>query len=392
MSERERIHVAGLGDAPGAAELRRALGEHPDVEVVGWFEGLEQARELLATVDVDAVLVAAADASALAADAAAVRSHTGAPVILLAPPDAPTLLEHALGAGVDDALLLPQPAESVLFAVRKATALPSRERAPAARESRVTTVFSPKGGTGKSATATNLAALLASEFDARTLLVDLDLQFGDDAIMLGLSPARTLYDLVSDPGALDPEKLGAYTVRHESGLDLLAAPARPEEAESVPAARIASVLEVARSSYDAVVVDCSPFLHGPVLSAIDVCDDLLLIAALDVPTLKDVRQSLETLELLHVPPDLVSLVLNRADAPVGMKRAEVEAALGRRFRFTLPDDRGVQLAVNRGAPLVMVDRRSPFVESLRRLARALLASPVRSRAAEGDAVPAGGSA
>ena len=109
-------------------------------------------------------------------------------------------------------------------------------------------MFSPKGGTGKTVIATNLAAALAKAEARRTLLLDLDLQFGDAAIMLGIEPEKTIYDLVVAPGELDPEKLAGYTTKHTCGLDILPAPLRPEDAELVTEAKLGRLLEVARAS------------------------------------------------------------------------------------------------------------------------------------------------
>ena len=201
------------------------------------------------------------------------------------------------------------------------------------------TVFSPKGGTGKTVTATNLGTSLAKHWGKRALLLDLDLQFGDAAIMLGIEPEKTIYDLVTAPGELDSEKLAGYTTTHASGLDVLPAPLRPEDAELVTEAKLARLLEVARESYDVIVVDTSPFFHGPMLATLDRTDELLLLCGLDVPTLKNVRLSLQTLELLSFPPDRIKLVLNRANSKVGMKPKEVEAALEREIDFQIPSDR-----------------------------------------------------
>ena len=119
--------------------------------------------------------------------------------------------------------------------------------------------------------------------------------------MLGIEPEKTIQDLVVAPGELDPEKLAGYTTRHSSGLDVLPAPIRPEDAELVTEAKLARLLEVAKESYDVIVVDTSPFFHGPMLATLDRTDELLLVCGLDVPTIKNVRLSLQTLELLSFP-------------------------------------------------------------------------------------------
>jgi pilus assembly protein CpaE len=240
-------------------------------------------------------------------------------------------------------------------------------------------VFSPKGGTGKTVTATNLGSSLAKHWGKRTLLLDLDLQFGDAAIMLGIEPEKTIYDLVTAPGELDSEKLAGYTTRHASGLDVLPAPLRPEDAELVTEAKLARLLEVARESYDVIVVDTSPFFHGPMLATLDRTDELLLLCGLDVPTLKNVRLSLQTLELLSFPKERVRLVLNRANSKVGMKPKEVEAALDREIAFEIPSDRTVPLAVNRGNPAVLSDSKADFSRALRSMAKSLVAAQAAAK-------------
>jgi pilus assembly protein CpaE len=301
---------------------------------------------------------------------ALIREHTRAPIVVLAAGEASQLLDQALEADVADVLLLPQLIDNVVFSIRKA-AHAGRRTSAATSHGRIVTVFSPKGGTGKTSIATNLSTALAKFEGKRTLLLDLDLQFGDAAIMLGIQPEKTIYDLVSAPGELDPEKLGGYTTKHESGLDILPAPLRPEDAELVTEPKISRLLEVARSSYDLIVVDTSPFFHGPMLATLDQTDQLLLVCSLDVPTIKNVRLSLQTLDLLSFPERKVQLLLNRANSKVGMKLTEVEHALERKVRFQVPSDRAVPLAVNRGTPVVLADPAAEFAVALRSVTRAV---------------------
>jgi pilus assembly protein CpaE len=380
MTASGRIQVYLVGQAPGLDDVRRALEEHAEIELVGAAADSAGA-EGLTHVHVDAVLLATSDDALPLGELARVRELAHAPVILLGPASAPRLLDEALAADVADALLMPQPPESVVFALRKVVA--PRTGVPAgATRGLVVTVFSPKGGTGKSVTSTNLVASLARFEEKRTLLVDLDLQFGDAAVMLGLEPQQTIYDLVSAPGELDADKLAGYTVRHESGFDVVAAPRRPEEAELVAPARVGRLLEVAREAYEVVVVDSSPFVHGPLLAALDRTDLLLLVTTLDVPALKDVRQSLETLELIRFPQERLAMVLNRANSKVGITRGDVEAALGVRMRYTLPSDRLVPLSVNRGVPVVFAEPSSEYTQAMR-----VVAADVAARRPARDAVP-----
>jgi pilus assembly protein CpaE len=277
---------------------------------------------------------------------------------------------------VSDVLLLPQLVENVVFAIRKATH--SRKHVSeggSGRHGKIVTVFSPKGGTGKTVTATNLAAACAKFEGRKTLLLDLDLQFGDAAIMLGVEPEKTIYDLVVAPGELDTEKLAGYTTKHPCGLEVLPAPLRPEDAELVTEAKLGRLLEVARESFDVIVVDTSPFFHGPMLATLDRTDELLLLCSLDVPTLKNLRLALQTLDLLSFPKERVRIVLNRSNSKVGMKPNEVEGALGMKVRFEIPSDRAVPLAVNRGNPVVVAEEGADVSKAIKSIAKEMFAAP-----------------
>ncbi|MDQ2982308.1 MAG: AAA family ATPase [Actinomycetota bacterium] len=380
QSTRDRLRVYMTGTCDGLPDLREALGNHPEVDLVGFSDTVLEGASTLTGGHLQVVLHATRDNSLPANDIAAIREHTRAPIILLASGGTPTMLEEALEADVADVLLLPQLTENILFAMKKASH--SGRKAASAngkRHGRVVTVFSPKGGTGKTVLATNLSVSLAKHWGKRALLLDLDLQFGDAAIMLGLEPEKTIYDLVSAPGELDSDKLAGYTTRHASGLDVLPAPLRPEDAELVTEAKLARLLEVARESYDVIVVDTSPFFHGPMLATLDRTDDLLLLTSLDVPTIKNVRLSLQTLELLSFPRDRIKVVLNRANSKVGMQRKEVESALEMSVGFEVPSDRAVPIAVNRGNPAVLGDARADFSRAVKELGKTLVTAQAAAK-------------
>jgi pilus assembly protein CpaE len=375
------LHVVVTGRFEDEAELRAELGRLDHVDVLAWSHNLAEAGAELRSSELDVVLHGTWSGGEgddegvvprIRSEVAAIRRHTTAPIVLLVPAATQALVDTAVAAGVADVLVLPQMADTIEFSVRKAKAGGSRTVAggePGGGE--IITVFSPKGGTGKTVLSTNLAAVLAATTDERVLLVDLDLQFGDAAIMLGVDPERTLSSLVLDPGELDAEKLAGFTIRHRSGLDVLAAPLRPEEAELVSESKVLALLEVARREYDVVVVDTSPFFYGPMLALLEPTDHLLLLCGLDVPTLKNVRLSLRTLELLGFPRDRTNLVLNRVAPKVGVTAEDVERALELPVAFEIPNDPVVAQAVNRGTPAVLLDGDSDFAVAVKRVAAAL---------------------
>ena len=372
---REKSRVFITGSCEGLDELFEALERHGEIELVGRSDSVREGGGPLSGGHLQVILHATRSSALPVDELAAIREYSRAPIVLLASGESSALLEDALDADVADVLLLPQLTENVVFAVRKAGHA-GRRQGKSRGEGRIITVFSPKGGTGKTVTATNLATSFAKYAGKRTLLLDLDLQFGDAAIMLGIEPEKTIQDLVVAPGELDPEKLAGYTTRHSSGVDVLPAPIRPEDAELVTEQKLSRLLEVAKESYEVIVVDTSPFFHGPMLATLDRTDDLLLVCGLDVPTIKNVRLSLQTLQLLSFPSERIRVVLNRANSNVGMKRGEVEAALEAKIRFEVPSDRAVPLAVNRSNPAVLSDPKSDFSRAMREMAKALLPAQV----------------
>jgi pilus assembly protein CpaE len=370
----QQIRVYVTGSCDGVETIRGALAAHPSLDFVGSSESIAEAAAPLAGGHLSVVLHATRSSVLPVDEIAAIREHTRAPIVVLASGEASRLLDEALESDVADVLLLPQLPENVVFALRKAAHAIRRPDRAKGREGTIVTVFSPKGGTGKTVIATNLAVALAKHEGKKTLLLDLDLQFGDAAIMLGVEPEKTIFDLVVAPGELDSEKLLGYTTRHPSGLDMLPAPLRPEDAELVTEAKVARLLEVARASFDVIVVDTSPFFHGPMLSTLDRTGVLLLLCGLDVPTLKNVKLALQTLELLSFPRGRIQVVLNRANTKVGMRADEVEQALGMKLRHKIPSDRMVPLSVNQGKPVVLTDQKGDFGRSIEALAKTMLPS------------------
>ena len=352
------------GSCDGLAQLRDAIAAHPELELRGWCEEVDEAAGLLARGP--AAVLHATSAQEPPEDALEeIRGHTDAPIVLVTPAWNAELRERT----EHEVILVPDEADRVAAVVETLRG-GSRTDAQATTADRVFTVFSPKGGTGKSVIATNLAVALAAD-GTSTLLVDLGLELGDDALMLGTDPRRTIYDLVAAPGALDAEKLKGYAMRHASGLDVIAAPLRPEQAELVTEEKLGRILDVAREAYDAVVIDAPASFHGTVLTAIDRTDSLLVVCELDMTTLKNVRVTLETLRLLHFPPERVTLVLNQPSPSRAMKRSELEAALGQRVRFEVPYDDGVPASVGLGKPIVL-SRSGGFARAVSKMAGELV--------------------
>jgi pilus assembly protein CpaE len=373
------VRVATTGGWNELGGILSALAEDEGLQIV---RGLDAGPEV--------VVHASAGVDVLAAEIEGIRQQSTTQMVIVATDRSPAMLERAFANGCVDVVIVDAgapaaAAENIAFAIRKAVV--AARQTESGRGS-VFTVFSPKGGTGKTVTSTNIAAALARRAEKRVLLIDLDLQFGDVAMMLGLEPKWTLRDALSAPGELDEQKLAGFVLRHPSGIDVLAAPERPEESELLTDDKVSRLLEVAVGSYDALVVDTSPYFHGPMLSALDFTDTLLLLSGPDMPTLKNLRLVRETLDQLSFPRDRIRVVLNRAGEREGIGAAELAAA-DMPVSFELPLDPAVPAGVNRGVPAVLRDEGSPFATAVTAMALELSgltpspARPARMRKAFG---------
>ncbi|HEV2922872.1 MAG TPA: AAA family ATPase [Solirubrobacteraceae bacterium] len=308
--------------------------------------------------------------------AAASRHHPVRPVVLLCPAASNGYVADAFGAGVDDIVALPANGNAeaartmsrqVMFTVEKAVA---RKRGVAATTTQLGTmicVLGLKGGSGKTLTAANMAVALA-DAGHRVTIVDLDLQFGDVGLALGLSPERTVYDLIGSGGSLDAEKVEDFLAVHSSGARALLAPSRPDQAGIVTSDFLRDVYAVLREVNDFVIIDTPPSFTPEVIAAVDSSTEVCLVAMLDSLSLKNSKLGLETLERMDFDTDRIRLVLNRADSNVGIGREDVPKILGAQPDVLVPSDRGVTRSINRGEPIVLEHRRSEAAKSFRALA------------------------
>ncbi|MGW5240236.1 AAA family ATPase [Monashia sp. NPDC004114] len=282
-----------------------------------------------------------------------------------------TALAQALRSGVrevvqaDDQTAL---AEAVRRSLSLTQQLAGHTSHGVGRDGKVVTVFSAKGGVGKTTMSTNLATYLAST-GARTLLVDLDLMFGDVAISLQLQPHGSVRDVVAMSGHLDEQGVQSVVTTHQdSGLDVIAAPADPADADRVPSHVVVELLRVSRIQYDYIIVDTPPSFTEHVLAAFDVSDLTVLIATLDIPAVKNLRIAINTLDTLGATKEARTIVLNRSDAKVGLKADDVEAALKTPISANVPNSLSVPASINRGVAIVLDDPRNPVSVAIRDLA------------------------
>jgi pilus assembly protein CpaE len=242
------------------------------------------------------------------------------------------------------------------------------------------TVFSPKGGVGKTTIAVNLAVALADE-GQRVCLVDLDLAFGDVAITLQMFPSRTIAD-AAHLHDLDADTLETLLTPLHDNMFALVAPVQPDAIESISAALVGKILRLLKGRFDYVVVDTAPAFDEHVLQALDESDMILLVTTLDVPTLKNVKMATETLDLLNLGPDRRRLVLNRADDKVGLSADKVESTLNMRILKSIPSSSEVATSTNAGDPITRSSPRHPVSQAITALARGLLSEQDQVREPE----------
>ena len=307
------------------------------------------------------------------------RGRTDLSAVMVVDELSTEILQQAMRAGISDVVTISTDAGPLLEAVQRAgehltvsapppnlTAVEGGDRDD---HGRTITVFSTKGGAGKSFVATNLAAVLARRSDKPVALVDADLQFGDVAVMLGLVPEHTIIDAVNQIDRLDESLMRSMLIKHEpSGLFVLPAPIEPAFADAVSLQHLQRILEVLSSFCSYVVIDTPARFDDIVLGVLETTDDIVLMAGMDIPHIKNTKIGLQTLRLLHIPASKVKLTLNRANSKVKLDIADVERTLQMKADCLLPSEIAVPQSINKGIPVVLDAPRSGVARNLERLA------------------------
>jgi pilus assembly protein CpaE len=314
------------------------------------------------------------------------RPEVGA--VLIAQQLTTELLQQALRAGVRDVLPLQDLSQLATTVKRVGDMLSTTGTgaAPAGTDpagltgmpepgghGQVITVFSTKGGAGKSMIACNVAVRLAKRSSGPVALVDADLQFGDVAVMLKLAPQHTIVDAVGSLDRMDANLLQSLLVVHEpSGLQVLPAPLEPAFADQIRGEEMVRVIEVLRTFCTHVVIDTPAYFNDVVLGLIEISDDVLLVAGMDIPNIKNVKIGLQTLRLLNTPMSKLRLVLNRANSKVKLDVSEVEKTLQVKADALIPSDVVVPQSVNKGTPVVLAAPKAAVTRAIEQLADTFL--------------------
>ena len=309
-------------------------------------------------------------------------------IILIARP-IPKLFERAMRAGIKDVLTPDVGVQALREALDRATATVQRRRTNllgGSEESgygRVITVISPKGGSGKTTLASNLAAGLAKIVPEQVVIVDLDLQFGDVATALQLAPEHTIVDATKSLTSGDTLGLKVFLAPHVSGCYALCGPDSPADGEAVTAEQAVQIIRLLASEFRYVVVDTAAGLTEHALSALEASTDIVAVCTMDVPSIRSLRKEIVALEQLGMVTQQRHFVLNRADSRVGLDAEDIQATVGLPIDVQVPSSRAVPLSMNQGSPIVLSDPRNPVSRNLGTLIDRFAPTPAGSAARTG---------
>jgi pilus assembly protein CpaE len=393
----EKIGVVIVDDIPETREhLSKLLSFENDIEVVGMAASGLEALELASRLRPDVVLM---DINMPGMDGIATTEQLSstvptASIVMMSVQGEADYLRRSMLAGAREFLVKPFSSDELCSSIRQVYA---REReklgrmmpltqmvaaAPAAppgqREpGRVVTLFSPKGGVGRTTLAVNLAVAVASECGRSVALVDASLQFGDVGVLLNLNPKnKSIVDVLGDVGNGDVDLIDNTLVGHSTGIRVLLAPPSPEMAELVTVEHIRRVISRLRETHDLVIVDSWPFFQDNTLALLDMSDLILGVLTLEITNIKNIRLFLEVAEQLGYTGDKLKLVLNRADSAYGIRVVDVENSIGRKIDHTVVSDgRTVVYALNRGVPFVWSNKQAQVSQDVLAIARAIGGEP-----------------
>jgi pilus assembly protein CpaE len=374
LSFEEGIDVAG-GAGSGEEAIRLAMELRPDVVVMD-----------INMPGMDGVA---------AAEIISQRLPTS-PIIMMSVHGEAEQLKRSISAGAREFLVKPFSADEFSTSIRRVyeRELARREQLVASvpavpappldvadlGEHQVIAVFSPKGGAGRTTIATNLALAIHRETGGRVCLVDGNLQFGDVGVLLNLNPKnRSMYDAV-DAGEPDGDITNSVVIDHSTGIRVLLAPPTPEGADLVTPAYLRKMVDHLRETHDFVVVDLPAALNDHSLAIMDAADQIVVLTALEITTIKNVRLFLEVADQLEYDRSKIRLVVNRSDSAQGIRIADVEASIRRSIDGTIVSDgRLAVLAVNRGVPFVVSHPDGALSRDVVKLARTLAGDAIAAK-------------
>lgn len=404
----DKIRVVIVDDIVETREhLSKLLSFESDIEVVGSAGSGEEALALAAKLLPDVVLM---DINMPGMDGISATERLSADVptaaiVMMSVQGEADYLRRSMLAGAREFLVKPFSSDELSSSIRQVHArereklgrmavlpVPSNGRPASPTEhedGRVVTLFSPKGGVGRTTLAVNLAVAAASELGKNVALVDASFQFGDVGVLLNLNPKnRSIADVLPDLVNGDVDVLDGTLITHSTGIKVLLAPPSPEMSELITSDHIRAIVGRLRETHDLVVVDSWPLFQDATLALLDLSDLILGLLTLEITNIKNLRLFLEVVDQLGYPEDKIRLVLNRADSAYGIRVPDVENSIGRKIDHSVVSDgRTVVYALNRGVPFVWSNRQAQVSQDLVALARHVTGEAVVAASSETSAVP-----
>jgi pilus assembly protein CpaE len=397
MTEEAKITVIIVDDIAETREnIRKLLQFDPSIEVVGVAKTGEEGIKVAEDTMPDVVLmdINMPDMDGITATERIRAKLPATQIVILSVQSDSNYMRRAMLAGARDFLTKPPDVDELTSAIQRAGEMAQQEKMkeattlaavqavgvpgtsqqvlPGAYNGKILTIYGPKGGTGATTISANLAVALHSE-KTPVLVVDARLQFGDLTFFFNEQTKTNLTDLTARSDQLDPEVVDEVLIKHEeTGINILAGPPRPEQAEAVSGKHFVDVLKYLQRMFAYVIVDTGSGLDEVTLAAIEASDLVAVVTTQDIPSIKNIRLFLDLVDALGFPRQQVVLVMNRFDKRRNVTPERVSDITKSKVVAVIPlEEKFVIPAMDRGTPFLIKTKSHPVSKSIFDLAQAV---------------------